>query len=141
MKEACEESLRRDDTDITIASTSFGDLDGDGREEAAVTGYSCMAGTYGTDVMAVFKLQPTGEIVEMDWDRSLRGKLFQGHNPFEGLRGKMGVSIEQGKLTEVYPVYAKDDPNSSPSLGTREFVYRWDGHQFILDDIIGIPPG
>ena len=122
-----------------LVTEKYGDLDGDGQEEVLVQGYSCMSGTYGEDFYGVLKLLADGKI-EVLPIREDRPKVFKDRSPDEGLRGKLVWSIDNNLLVEQYPVYAEDDPNSSPSRGIRKFIYRWDGHQFVLDDMIDVPP-
>ena len=122
-----------------LARMQYGDLDGDGQEEAVAQGLSCMSGTYGEDFYGVLKLMPDRTITVLPIDAT-RPKVFKGQDPQEGLRGKLFWSIEGNKLTEQYPVYADGDPNAEPSRGTRKFVFRWNGQQFVLDDIIDVPP-
>jgi hypothetical protein len=39
----------------------------------------------------------------------------------------------------VYGIYEDADPNCCPEGGERRFIYKWDGHQFVLDDMIDVP--
>jgi hypothetical protein len=36
--------------------------------------------------------------------------------------------------------YNGSEPNCCPEGGERHLIYRWDGHQFVLDDMIDVPP-
>jgi hypothetical protein len=118
----------------------YGDLDGDGQDEAVYEGLTCMSGTAGIDFAGVLKMKPGGKIVPLPIEGER--KEFKGRgNLYEDLRGHMRLQIKNGRLLEVFPVYTKEDGcNACSSGGTREFVYRWDGHQFVLDDIIDVPP-
>jgi hypothetical protein len=117
----------------------YGDLDGDGQDEAIYQGMTCMAGTAGIDFYGVLKMMPDGEVMALPIKEG--AKEFKGRgNLRDGLRGKLELEIKDGRLLEVYPVYKGEDANCCPEGGSREFVYRWDGQQFVLDDIIDVPP-
>lgn len=117
----------------------YGDLDGDGQDEAVYQGFTCMAGTAGIDFYGVLKMMPDGKLIGLPIKEE--GREFKGRgNLHDGIRGKLGLQIASGRLVEVYPVYKEDDANCCPEGGERRFVYRWDGHQFALDDIIDVPP-
>ena len=116
----------------------YGDLDGDGQEEAAVEGFSCLSGNGGADFRGVLKLLPGGKLEVLPIDPM--PKIFKGRNPYADLRGHMVIEIKDGRLNEVYGVYKDADPNCCATGGDRHFIYRWDGHRFVLDDIIDVPP-
>lgn len=121
------------------ALEQYGDLDSDGEEEALVQGNSCMSGTFGEDFYGVLKLMQDGKVGVLPINETIP-KLFKGRPPLEGFRGKFLWKIEKSLLTEQFPVYAEDDPNASPSLGRRKLIFRWDGHQFVFDDMIDVAP-
>jgi hypothetical protein len=122
----------------SIAPPEFGDLDGDGQEEAAIVGFSCLSGTGGPDFFGVLKLLPDGKIDVLPIDEP--PKVFKGRNPLEGLRGHLQLRIKDGHLLEVFPVYNNGEPNCCAEGGERQFVYRWNGHKFVLDDVVDVPP-
>jgi hypothetical protein len=122
----------------SLAPVQYGDLDGDGEEEAAVEGWSCLSGNVGVDFWGVLKLLPGRKIAVLPIEPM--PKTFKGRNPYEGLRGHMKLEINGGRLLEIYPTYPDEHACNNCSEGERRFVYRWDGHQFILDDIIEVPP-
>jgi hypothetical protein len=62
LHDACKSALG---TGIEISTKAFGDLDGDGREQAAVTAFSRQAGNGGPDLVAVFTLNPNGTLREL----------------------------------------------------------------------------
>ncbi|GEM_PF-1465066 len=124
---------------VTVAQTLYGDLTRDGREDAVVGGYSCVSGTGGMDVFGVFRLNAIGKAVQL-WVTEPRGPI-NGRDPHADLRGKMRLAIEDGRLAQSFPVYRKDDPNCCGSAGTRKFIYRWTGDDFVLADVVDLPPG
>lgn len=122
----------------SLAPLLYGDLDGDGQEEAAVEGWSCLSGNGGADFFGVLKLMPSGKIAVLPIEPM--PKAFKGRNPYEGLRGHLRLEIEDGRLVEVYPLYPDEKSCNSCSEGERRFVFRWDGHRFTLDEMIDTPP-
>jgi hypothetical protein len=122
----------------SLAPVQYGDLDGDGQEEAAVEGWSCLSGNGGADFWGVLKLLPDGKITVLPIEPM--PKAFKGRNPYEGLRGHMRLDITRGQLMEIYPTYPNEHACNNCSEGERRFVYSWDGHQFALGDIIDVPP-
>jgi hypothetical protein len=101
-------------------------------------GYTCIAGTSGVDYSGIVKLQPGGRLAGLPI--AAAPDTFKGHRPFEGLRGHVRLDIENGRFVEVYPVYKADECEACSSGGQRKLVFRWNGHEFVLDDIINIPP-
>lgn len=136
LKEECAEGQQP----ITEVGVQYGDLDGDGQEEAIYQGFTCMSGTAGVDFFGVVKMMPDGKIVALPIEGER--KEFKGHHDlFHGLRGHLRLEIKNGHLVEIFPVYANENEcNACASGGERDFVYRWDGHRFVLDDIIDISP-
>jgi hypothetical protein len=136
LEEQCPEGQ---DHILSLAPFRYADLDGDGQEEAVFEGFTCMAGTAGVDFFGVLKVMPDGKLVKLPFEKER--KEFKGRNPYEGLRGHLKLEIKNAHLLQVFPVY-KDEKecNSCADGGEREFVYRWDGHHFVLDDIIDVPP-
>jgi hypothetical protein len=134
LKEECGEGQ----DPIRSVEVQYGDVDSDGQEEALFQGYTCMAGTSGVDYSGIVKLQPGGKLVGMPIAPA--PDTFKGRKPFEGLRGHVRLEIENGRFVETYPVYKGDECEACSSGGLRKFVFRWNGHEFVLDDIINVPP-
>jgi hypothetical protein len=123
---------------IRSVDIQYGDLDGDGQEEALFQGYTCMAGSSGIDYSGIVKLQPDGKLVGLPITPP--PDTFNGRKPLEGLRGHMRLAIEDGRFVEVFPVYKGNECEACSEGGQRKFVFRWNGQQFVLDDIINLPP-
>lgn len=122
----------------SIAPFQYGDLDGDGEEDAVFMAFTCMSGTGGVDFYGVLKLLPDGKIVSLPIQDA--PKRFKGRDPYHGLRGRTRLEIHDKRLVQIFPTYPNDQACNNCSEGERKFVYRWDGHQFVLDDIIDGPP-
>jgi hypothetical protein len=122
----------------SLAPVLYGDLDGDGLEEAVVEGWSCLSGNGGADFRGVLKLMPDGDLVVLPIEPM--PNVFKGRNPYADLRGHMVIEIKDGRLHETYAIYTGAEANCCPEGGERRFIYRWDGHRFALDDIIDVPP-
>jgi hypothetical protein len=133
LKEECGEGQ----DPIRSVEIQYGDVDGDGQEEALFQGYTCMAGSAGVDYSGIVKLQPGGTLVGLPIAPA--PDTFKGRNPFEGLRGHVRLNFENGRFVETYPVYKGDECEACSSGGLRRFVFRWNGHEFVLDDIINVP--
>ncbi len=139
LHDACKDALQ---TGIEISTIAYGDLDGDGREDAAVTAFSCMAGNGGPDLIAVFTLNPTGTLRELPIEQRKWDDPFKGRDPSLGLRGQMTVAIENGRLIEKFPIFKETDPGCCASGGMREFIYRWRSNRLVFEDIVDLatPP-
>ena len=145
LHDACKDALG---TGIELSTKAYGDLDGDGREEAAVTAFSCQAGNGGPDLIAVFTLTPNGKVQELPIEKRKWTEPFKGRDPSIGLRGQRTVAIENGRLIQKFPIFKDTDPGCCASAGTREFIYRWKLDKLVLDDIVDLatpapaqPPG
>jgi hypothetical protein len=119
--------------EINLADTVFGDLDGDGRDEAAVMAFSCLAGTSGPDLTAVYKMRPNGKIVELQIDVPSQKKAFQGLKADEASLRLRAIKIEKGMYIEEYTIWGADHDDA------RDFSYRWDGHKLALISIQDVP--
>ncbi|HEY2459534.1 MAG TPA: hypothetical protein VGI16_01945 [Candidatus Acidoferrum sp.] len=133
----CGEKEPRIRKELTIA---YGDLDGDSEEEAVYAGYTCMSGTAGIDFVGVVRLKADGHLAGMEIEDE--PTEFKGRRDlYHGLRGHMMLEIVNGHLVKSFPIYKDTDGcNACSSGGTREFVYRWDGRRFALDNIVDVPP-
>jgi hypothetical protein len=121
----------------SLAPVLYGDLDGDGEEEAVVEGWSCLSGNGGADFRGVLKVNSDGKLAVLSIEPM--PKTFKGRNPYADLRGHMVIEIKDGRLNEVYGIYNGSEPNCCPEGGERRFIYRWDGHRLTIDDIIDVP--
>jgi tetratricopeptide (TPR) repeat protein len=117
----------------TVAQTFYADLDGDGDDDVVIGGYSCLSGTAGLDAMAVYRLDAAGHPARMRV--TTPGRMFAGRDVFAGLRGRMRLHVEQGRLVQIFPVFRAEDANCCASAGWRTLTYRWTGRDFVLDRV------
>lgn len=122
-------------------ATEYVDLDGDGEEEAVVQAWSCASESdttkqsgnciisYPPDIIGILKLLPQAKIAVLPLPEP--PKTFRGQNVNRGLGRLSRLNTRAGKLVEVYET---SGPDGCP-LGERDFVYRWDGRQFILNGV------
>lgn len=122
--ENVEEACPGLDASITIGKALYHDFDGDGFDEAAVIGYSCLAGTGGSDLYGVFTRSVSDETVELAVSDAGVKKAD------DQLRGHFDINIVDGNLIKEFPIYRDKDFNCCPTGGTRRFVYRWNGKVF-----------
>lgn len=121
----------------SLAPPVYGDLDKDGLEEAAIEGWSCLAGNGGADFRGVLKLLPDGKLAVLPVEPL--PKVYKGKNTYDGLRGHMVVAINNGMLEERYGIYTGSEANCCAEGGERHFVFRWDGQKFVLNDMMDVP--
>ncbi len=124
---------------VASLRVEFAELDARPGEEVVVKAASCFAGTGGIDLPAVFTLGGEGTVVELPIRRP-EGNAPESRALWASLRGKLNLTVEDGRLVELYPVYAEGDANCCPSAGVRKFVYRWNGEVFVLHEVQNLPP-
>ena len=131
--ESVEEACPGTDASIHIGKVLYHDFDGDGFDEAAILGYSCLAGTGGADLHGVFTRSASGGTVELAISDAGDKKAA------ENLRGHVDIRVADGNFVEEFPIYRDKDPNCCPSGGIRRFAYRWNGKAFQADKIEDMP--
>jgi hypothetical protein len=122
---------------IEIVSEAYGDLDGDGQDEVAVTAMSCYAGQL-PDLSAVLKLGPGDQLTEMPFAKH-QPKVFPHMNPKADAHGALATTIENGRLVDAQGIYKPGDPNCCPTGGTRRYYHRWNGKELVLEDVVDAP--
>lgn len=117
---------------IHIDHLEYHDFTGNGQEEAVVVASTCMTGTAGPDVHAVYKRAADGKLVEL---------------PFLNAKGDPPLSNDPGANDDKYPVFG--NPNFALAVENGMLVvrwgdssdreepltiwYKWDGAKFIVD--------
>lgn len=111
---------------IEIDHLEYFDFLGDGRKEAVVVASTCMTGTAGPDVHAVYERDSDGKIVEHSLDQ------LDPVKPGSGLKlpvfgnPNYGISVEDGHLVASWM-------DSSERKNPVIIRYKWDGKNFVLD--------
>jgi hypothetical protein len=137
LKDSCRTPTDDDDL-VRLVQVSYGDLDGDGKDEVAASAMTCGAGTYGPDVYGVFRIGESGELTLLSMEDA--PVVIGGRDTRDGTRKAPGIRIEKLRYIETFAVHQEDDANCCPSGGRREFRYRWDGSKLVLDDVVDFPP-
>jgi len=113
---------------IHIDHVEFYDFLGDGQQEAVVIASTCMTGTAGPDIHAVYQRTADGKVVELPF-RHAEGDPFFNHTgwkiPVFGNRN-YGLSVEKGELVARWS-------DSSDREAPLVIWYKWDGKEFITD--------
>ena len=133
-----EDACGDHDKAVTVSKIEYGDLDGDGNEEAVFQGFSCLAGNAGVDTFGVVKLERDGRMRELpiaDVPAS-----FRGRDPREGFRDHIAITVEDGRLVETFPVYRGDECEACASGGRRKLIFGWKGDELGLEAVADLPP-
>jgi len=88
--------------------------------------------SYPPDIIGILKLLPGGRLTALQLPPV--PETFQGRNVNLGLGPLEYLKPENGKIVAAHDTL---DPNGC-SDGERHFVYSWDGHQFVLDDVVEV---
>ena len=125
---------------VIIGNVQYGDLNGDGSEEAVVDAFSCASGTGGADITAVFKLTSSGQLVRMPFPLypsstiAYPASMITQNAIPKGMEimGHVHHMILHLKLVELLPLYKNTDGNCCPSTGKQlEIMYQWNGKAFV----------
>jgi uncharacterized protein YecT (DUF1311 family) len=117
---------------ISINHLEYYDFTGDGQQDAVVVASTCMTGTAGPDIHAVYKRGADGKLVEL---------------PFLNAKGDPPLSNDPARSDDKYPVFG--NPNFALTVENGKLVvhwgdssdraeplviwYKWDGTKFVLD--------
>jgi uncharacterized protein YecT (DUF1311 family) len=113
---------------IHIDHLEYHDFIGDGQQEAVVIASTCMTGTAGPDIHAVYKREGDGKVVEVPF-RHAEGDPFFNRSgwkiPVFG-NANYGLAVENGELVARW--------RDSSDRETPVVVwYKWDGKKFVMD--------
>ena len=122
---------------IYIYSVKYYDFDGDGKEEAIVRASSCFTGTAGPDINGVYKLSPSGQVVELRVNDNCG--VYNGKKLYEDSWKDYGYDVKNNKLINIRPIYKNSDANCCPSGGAREITYEWNGKEFVISKVSEVP--
>ena len=121
---------------VSRIEVAYGDLDGDGKEEAVVSAFTCLSGTGGRDIFGVFRLDARGRVSSMPVHE--KTALFRKKSSY--FAGHKQLNLKEGKLVESFPLYRDGDPNCCATGGGREIHFRWSGSAFEVSDVKDDPP-
>ena len=109
--------------DGTIEYVWVADLSGEGGFEVVIVTQSSGSGSYGA--LAVYRWTGT----------SLKALNVADLSPAQkqGYRGHDVFSLDRGFVVRAFPIYTPNDPNASPSGGTRRLVYDFRHNKWISD--------
>lgn len=116
---------------LSLEEVQYGDFDGDKKEDAFVLGKTCLMGTGGYDVQAVFRLK-NGKLEKLVIDENF---IWKGKDYSKKMKrgGHGSLAIRDGRLFQVVAIYKENDPNCCPSGGAWEFRYKYNGKSFVID--------
>lgn len=129
--ECDEPELKHDPTHVVLINhLEYFDFTGDGQDEAIVVASTCMTGTAGPDVHAVFTRNASGEVVELPFQRE------EGQPGFSTIKGPLPVfgnpnytlGVENGLLVAHW----MDSSDREDPLVIR---YKWNGSAFVFDSL------
>ena len=113
---------------IHIDHIEYHDFIGDGQQEAVVIASTCMTGTAGPDIHAVYRRDADGKVVELPF-RHAEGDPFFNRSgrkiPVFG-NANYGLAVENGELLARW---SDSSDRESPVV----IWYKWDGKEFVID--------
>ncbi len=136
-EESASDVCMVDQKPIYIDSVKYFDFDGDGQDEVIVRASSCFTGTAGPDINSIYKLLPSGQIIELKVNDN-KG-VFKGNKINDHSRKDYGYDVKNNALVKTRPIYKDSDANCCPSGGTREVIYEWNGKEFSISKVIEVP--
>jgi uncharacterized protein YecT (DUF1311 family) len=113
---------------IHIDHLEYHDFIGDGQQEAVVIASTCMTGTAGPDIHAVYKRDAGGKVAELPF-RHAEGDPFFNRDgwkiPVFG-NANYGLAVEKGELVARWS-------DSSDREAPFAVWYKWDGKSFVME--------
>ena len=113
---------------IYINHVEYHDFFGDGQQEAVVVASTCMTGTAGPDIHAVYKRDTDGKVIELPFRHAEGDPFFNGSGrkiPVFG-NANYGLALENGELVARWR-------DSSDREAPLVVWYKWDGKNFVVD--------
>jgi uncharacterized protein YecT (DUF1311 family) len=112
---------------IHIDHLEYHDLTTDGQDNAVVVASTCMTGTAGPDIHAVYKRDASGKVVELPLHDVGEPSVNRSAStlPVFG-NPNYGLAVENGKLVARWM-------DSSDRKEPLIVWYRWDGRNFVVD--------
>lgn len=127
IKEVINQNSDCDSLDqIAIDHLEYFDFSGDGRKQAVVVASTCMTGTAGPDVHAVYQRDGAGKLVEHSLDQLKPLCCPYSHDlPVFG-NPNYGIAVEKGQLVARWM-------DGSDRENPLVIWYKWDGKEFVVD--------
>ncbi len=117
---------------VGLVPIVYHDFDGDGRDEALVTGSSCNTGTAGPDIHSVFKLNADGTLAELKFSEEGTGAKVTGI-PLRLIgNNNWGMTVKQGLLCKQFV-------DGSGIEMPEERCYAFKAGQFVLTSVVYAP--
>lgn len=135
-EETASDVCMADQKPIYINSVKYFDFDGDGKDEAIVRASSCFTGTAGPDINSVYKLLPSGQVIQLTVNDN--NGMFNGKKIYDHSWKDYGYDVKNNKLINIRPIYKDSDGNCCPSGGSREITYEWNGKEFMISGVIEV---
>jgi uncharacterized protein YecT (DUF1311 family) len=113
---------------IHIDHLEYHDFVGDGQQEAVVIASTCMTGTAGPDIHAVYKRDANGKVIELPFRHAEGDSFFNPSGwkiPVFG-NANYGLAVENGELVARWS-------DSSDREAPLVVWYKWDGKEFVVD--------
>ena len=113
---------------IYIDHLEYHDFVGDGQQEAVVIASTCLTGTAGPDIHAVYKRDATGKVVELPFRHAEGDPFFSRSDwkvPVFG-NANYGLAVENGELVARWR-------DSSDREAPLVVWYKWDAKNFVVD--------
>jgi uncharacterized protein YecT (DUF1311 family) len=134
MSEAEVQSAIKDSSDcdelkqIQIDHLEYFDFDEDGQQDAVVIASTCMTGTAGPDIHAVYRRNAESKLIEMPFREPYGDPFFRQNGPKLPVFGNpnYGLTAENGMLVARWM-------DSSDRETPLVIWYKWSGKEFIAD--------
>jgi uncharacterized protein YecT (DUF1311 family) len=114
--------------EINFDPIQYADLLGNGSKQAIVVAATCMTGTAGPDIHAVYARDAAGNVVELPFHHAEGDPFFNNDGPQLPVFGNRNYTFEiaDGKLVAKW---GDDSDRENPLT----IWYKWDGKAFVVD--------
>jgi len=129
IKEVINETSECDSVnEINLDPIQYADLLADGKKEAVVVAATCMTGTAGPDIHAVYVRDAAGKVVELPFHHAEGDPFFNNDGPQLPVFGNRNYrfEIDHGQLMAKWG-------DSSDRNHPLTIWYKWDGKAFVVD--------
>ena len=121
---------------IKDVRVQYGDLIGEGDEQAVVEATTCAMGNGGADIVEVFRMKADGQLLSLTMDDT----SYKESQLYEGQTVTPRLVVKGGKLTRWFVMSAKGPAAGNPKAGLRRIItYRWSKDHFTIEAVIDVP--